>query len=298
KSLGAVVRTSNGRPPAARIASLTTFATPSRWLKQIASSDELLTTAIFGFSRSASLRPSAFHCARRTASRVVPGSKLLPSGFRGIVFPRPGAPRKAPPPPGPLLSYQATLGGACRRQPPRARMTKRIGTLVRRRESHAPRVVGADVCVLGAGISGVTAAIEAARLGRRVVLADAAPALGGQAVGSIIGTIIGLYTHGPNAYQITYGLASELIDELTARGALHRRSGRTGTITFQYDVIELGRWLEQKAHDAGVRALVGATLVDVDFADRRLRSATFATRFGPVRVEAAGFVDASGDAVL
>ena len=50
KSLGAAVRISNGRPPAARTASLTTFATPSRWLKQIASSDELLTTAIFGFS--------------------------------------------------------------------------------------------------------------------------------------------------------------------------------------------------------------------------------------------------------
>ena len=72
KSLGAAVRISNGRPPASRTASLTTFAMPSRWLKQIASSDELLTTAIFGFSRSSSVRPSAFHCARRTASRGDP----------------------------------------------------------------------------------------------------------------------------------------------------------------------------------------------------------------------------------
>ncbi len=79
KSLGAAVRTSNGNPPAARTASFTTFATPSRWLKQIASSDELLTTAILGLVRSASLNPSAFHCARRTDSRVVPGSKLLRS---------------------------------------------------------------------------------------------------------------------------------------------------------------------------------------------------------------------------
>src|SRR6185436_4464159 len=77
KSLGAAVRISNGRPPAARTASFTTFATPSRWAKQIASSDELLTTAIFGFCMSASDRPSALHCARLTASRVVPGSKLL-----------------------------------------------------------------------------------------------------------------------------------------------------------------------------------------------------------------------------
>src|SRR6186997_599703 len=77
KSLGAAVRISNGRPPASRTASLTTRAMPSRWLKQIASSDELLTTAILGLSMSASVSPSAFHWARRTASRGEPGSKLL-----------------------------------------------------------------------------------------------------------------------------------------------------------------------------------------------------------------------------
>lgn len=42
--------------------------------------------------------------------------------------------------------------------------------------------VAADVCVLGAGIAGVSAAIEAAKLGERVVLVDALPVLGGQMV--------------------------------------------------------------------------------------------------------------------
>jgi len=37
----------------------------------------------------------------------------------------------------------------------------------------------ADICVVGAGISGVSAAIEAARLGRNVILIDGLPALGG-----------------------------------------------------------------------------------------------------------------------
>lgn len=178
-------------------------------------------------------------------------------------------------------------------------MTSTIGTELRRREAPSTTAVGADICVLGAGISGVTAAIEAARLGRRVVLVDAAPSLGGQAVGSIIGTIIGLYTHGPGAYQLTHGLADELIAEMTARGALLRRhSTRTGTVTFQYDVVELGRWIEEKVRAAGVRALVGAMLTDVERDGRRLVAASFATRYGAVRVEADGFVDASGDAVL
>ncbi len=178
-------------------------------------------------------------------------------------------------------------------------MSKTIETITRRRDAAAAVTVDTDICVLGSGISGVAAAIEAARLGRRTILVDAAPALGGQAVGSIIGTIIGLYSHGRDAYQITHGLADELITELTAAGALSRRhSTRTGTITFQYDVVPLGRWVEQKVHDAGVQTLIGATLTNVELADRRLRSLTFATRFGTVRVNAKGFVDASGDAVL
>ena len=45
----------------------------------MASSDDEFTTAIFGFSMSASVRPSARHCARRTAQNEVPGSKLLRS---------------------------------------------------------------------------------------------------------------------------------------------------------------------------------------------------------------------------
>ena len=77
KSLGAAVRTSKARPPAARMAAFTRAETPSRWLKQEESSDEVLITAILGFSRSASVRPSDFHWARRTAQRGVPGVKLL-----------------------------------------------------------------------------------------------------------------------------------------------------------------------------------------------------------------------------
>jgi hypothetical protein len=178
-------------------------------------------------------------------------------------------------------------------------MSRTIGTITRRREAASLAAVDADICVLGSGISGVAAAIEAARVGRRAVLVDAAPALGGQAVGSIIGTVIGLYSHGKDAYQITHGLADELIEELTAAGALSRRhSPRTGTITFQYDVVPLGRWVEQRVHDAGVQTLLGATLTHAEFTERRLRSLTFATRFGAVRVRASGFVDASGDAVL
>ncbi len=110
---------------------------------------------------------------------------------------------------------------------------------VRRPDGRDVRTVMADLCVLGAGISGVSAALEAAKLGRKVVIVDSAPAIGGQSVGSIIGTLIGLYTHGPDAYQITHGIADDLIRDLTAEGALVRM--HRSTVTFQYDEVRLGR---------------------------------------------------------
>lgn len=170
--------------------------------------------------------------------------------------------------------------------------------IVRRPPHAAATTITADICVLGAGIAGVSAALEAARAGRTVVIADAAPALGGQAVGSIIGTIIGLYTHGDAPYQITHGIADDLIRDLTAEGSINRRVSMTGTITFQYDEVRLARWFERKVEEAGIRALVGALLTGVRFENRRLRHLEFATRFGGVRVEAGGYVDASGDATL
>jgi hypothetical protein len=167
---------------------------------------------------------------------------------------------------------------------------------IRRRGVRKPKTVNADVCVLGAGISGVAAALEAAKLGRTVVIVDGAPALGGQAVGSIIGTLIGLYTHGREPFQLTHGVADDLIHDLTAEGSLLRL--HHSTVVFQYDEVRLARWIERSIEQAGVRALVGAVLTGVKFAKRRVQHIDFATRFGPVRVRAKGYVDASGDASL
>jgi len=176
--------------------------------------------------------------------------------------------------------------------------TAATARIVRRPSSTRPRLITADICVVGAGIAGVSAALEAARLGRRVVIVDAASSLGGQAIGSIVGTIIGLYTHGPSPYQITHGIADDLIADLTVEGSLHRRASMTGTITFQYDEVRLARWIEKQVEAADIQVLVGAVMTGVTFENRRLRAMDVVTRFGPARIEANGFVDASGDASL
>jgi hypothetical protein len=171
-----------------------------------------------------------------------------------------------------------------------------IPTRTIRRGKAELTTIEADICVLGAGISGVSAALEAAKLGRKVVIVDGAPALGGQAIGSIIGTLIGLYTHGPDAYQITHGVADDLIKDMTAEGSLFRM--HRSTVTFQYDEVRLGRWMERKIQEAGVQAVLGAVLTDVAFANRCVQHIDLATRFGALRIKANGFVDSSGDATL
>ena len=178
-------------------------------------------------------------------------------------------------------------------------MSEAMGTrTLHRPPDRGATVVAADICIVGAGISGIAAALEAAKLGKKVVIVDAAPALGGQAIGSIIGTIIGLYTHGPTPYQITHHIADEMIRDLDAEGSLYRRKSITHTVTFLYDEVRLGRWMETQVANAGVTAIVGAVLTGVAVSHRRVQHVEFATRFGTVRIEANGYVDASGDATL
>lgn len=175
-------------------------------------------------------------------------------------------------------------------------MTNKMRT-VRRQDGSSQWKVDADICVVGAGISGISAALEAARLGRKVVLVDGLPTLGGQAVGSIIGTFCGLFSNGPNRFQLTHGIADDILRDLGASGDLHHKVGPKTTVVY-YDEVALGRWIEQQVMDAGITVLLGAVLRKTVCEGRRIQELELATRYGDVRVAATGFVDATGDAAL
>jgi hypothetical protein len=168
--------------------------------------------------------------------------------------------------------------------------------VVQKNSSNPVQEVKADICIVGAGIAGVSAALEAARLGRKVALIDGLPALGGQAVNSIIGTFCGLLSNGPNPYQMTHGIADEILRDLGAVGAIHYNRSQWNSIL--YDEIALSRWIEEAVRTAGIQVILGAVLRGVTREGRRIRSVDLATRYGDVRLSATGFVDASGDAAL
>jgi len=167
---------------------------------------------------------------------------------------------------------------------------------VRKEHGNGAAHLRADVCVVGAGAAGASAAIESARLGRDVVLVDALPVLGGQMVNSLIGLFCGVFGNAPERRRLTYGIFDDIFRDLGATGDLYFNEGHTMTVF--YDEVALGRWLEATVAALGIRVITGAVIRRVGLDDGRVRGLTLATRFGDVTIDATGYVDASGDAAL
>ncbi|HET6499148.1 MAG TPA: FAD-dependent oxidoreductase [Amycolatopsis sp.] len=166
-----------------------------------------------------------------------------------------------------------------------------------RRPAEAPgHRITADVCVVGAGVAGTSAAIESAKLGRDVVLVDAQPVLGGQMVNSLIGLFAGVFGNAPEYRQLTHGIFDEIFADLGRTGDLH--FNRTHTQTVFYDEVVLGRWIEERVRELGIKVILGAVIQDVEVRDGRVEAVSFASRYGDITVRATGFVDSSGDAAL
>src|SRR3954468_10210237 len=103
---------------------------------------------------------------------------------------------------------------------------------VRKPAGASAHQVAADVCVVGAGIAGLSAAVESAKLGRDVVLVDSLPVLGGQMVNSLIGLFCGVFGNAPQHRRLTYGLLEDIFADLGASGDLFYRVGHTTTVGY------------------------------------------------------------------
>lgn len=88
-----------------------------------------------------------------------------------------------------------------------------------------------DVCIIGGGAAGVSAAIAAARCGLTVLLAERYGFCGGASVAGLSGTICGLFSSGKNIQQLVFGFADEFYQ------ALIRRNGVTAPVPFGKTVL-------------------------------------------------------------
>lgn len=162
-----------------------------------------------------------------------------------------------------------------------------------------PLIEEADVCVVGSGSAGSTAAIAAARGGASVVLVEKLPFLGGTST-AVLDTFYGFWTPGDTPRKVVGGIADEVVAALRALGPVIERPNTYGAgtgVTYLAEHLKVA-W-EGLVGAAGARILLHAMVQDVLVdADGGVGSIVVATKAGLGRIAARTFVDASGDADL
>ncbi len=160
-----------------------------------------------------------------------------------------------------------------------------------------------DVVVAGAGMSGVVAAIAAARNGARVLLTDRLPFLGGNMTAGLLGNF--LTFHNMKGEQITAGIAQEIVDHCIERGGAFREHrghlpnayGNAYSVTpVDPEVLKLVTQL--LCVEAGVSLLLNTFIAGTLTEGHRIIGIRVVNKSGEQTIRAKVFVDATGDADL
>ncbi len=155
-----------------------------------------------------------------------------------------------------------------------------------------------DVCVVGSGSAGSTAAIAAARNGARVMLVEKLPFLGGTST-AVLDTFYGFYTPGERPRKIVAGIADEVVARLRLLGPVIERPNTYGAGTgVTYVAEHLKVVWERLVEESGAGIILHAFLQAAEVEHGRVRAITVATKAGLRRIEARVLVDATGDADL
>ena len=155
-----------------------------------------------------------------------------------------------------------------------------------------------DVVVVGSGAAGSSAAIAAARGGAKTLLIEKLPFLGGNST-AVLDTFYGFYTPGEQPWKVVGGVADDVVNGLRRLGPVLERPNTYGAGTgVTYLAEHLKVVWEDLVTSAGTRVLLHCFLQGVTADDGRVTELLVATKAGLRMVEAAVFVDASGDADL
>jgi len=171
------------------------------------------------------------------------------------------------------------------------------GRFVQEPARRIPVLTRCDVAVLGGGPAGVCAAVAAARMGKKVVLVERYGFLGGTATAASVNIWHSLYGMDRQT-KVIGGLPEEVIDRLLALKAARNGApdGRTSYWTVCTETAKLV--FDDLVVGAGVRLLLHAWLADVVMEKDRVVAAIVETKSGRQAIEAATFIDCTGDADL
>lgn len=174
------------------------------------------------------------------------------------------------------------------------------------RVSDAREAYSTQVLVVGGGPAGVCAAITAARMGMKVMIAEHGNCLGGMATRGLVSPFMTCFD-GYGEQMIIRGIFEEVVDRMIAiGGAIHPRDVRAGTpytawITAGHDhctpfEAEAMKYvLDTMCLEAGVRILYHADFVEPVMHRDAVKGAILLTRKGLEAVSADVVIDATGD---
>lgn len=161
-------------------------------------------------------------------------------------------------------------------------------------EREVPVICECDVLVLGAGMSGFSAAVSAARSGANVILCDKNHYPGGVATSGLMCSITNYFVT-KDGTQITTGLPIEFINRLVKEGGAQGNFLRATQPQIPNEPEITKRVMIEMLCEANVTTIYEAMLVDVVMKNGLVTHCIFQGRDISFAIKAQQFVDASGD---
>ncbi len=161
-----------------------------------------------------------------------------------------------------------------------------------------------DVAVCGGGFAGISAALAAAREGKKVILFEKEYMLGGLGTAGLVTIYLPLcdgYGH-----QVSFGIAEELLRLSVTYGAedmypenwldgIGTKTEKDKRYLVRYNAQVFAILAEQLLLENGVEILYGSYVVDVDTADGKITSLHVYNKSGKSTYSVGSVVDATGD---
>ncbi len=152
-----------------------------------------------------------------------------------------------------------------------------------------------DLIVVGGGLSGVAAAIAAARDGLDVLLIEKNQHLGGAASNNLINPFMKYCIQGESGLtRLNNGLFGKLVDTMREMGGINESDKLNVIFNVEYLKFILENWCAE----SGVNVMYGTAVISADCFNGEIKSIKIFNRDGVGEVSAKFYIDCSGDANL
>ena len=149
-----------------------------------------------------------------------------------------------------------------------------------------------EIAIIGAGPAGISAALAAARRGRKVILVDKNGYLGGNATLGL--PLLGFLDL--DGRRITGGIAQEYVERLKERGSClgHRTCPKHNSVT-NIDPEDFKLLAIEMCREAGVEILLHAEASEVEVKDGKIERVIMYGKGNLVEITATQYIDCTGD---